>query len=117
MSIHISNVKEPWFSLIKIGKKKAEGRLNKGSFSKMQKGDYIIFKNNELNLDRECKVIITDIIKYKTFEEYLINEKIKKCLPGIDTLEEAVSVYRGFYSKSDEEKFNILAIKIKVIKK
>jgi ASC-1-like (ASCH) protein len=50
MTEYTKNLSEPWFSLIKIGLKTCEGRLNKGDFSLMKKGDYIIFENN----DFEC---------------------------------------------------------------
>jgi hypothetical protein len=33
MTEYIKNLSEPWFTLIKIGNKKCEGRLNKGDFS------------------------------------------------------------------------------------
>jgi ASC-1-like (ASCH) protein len=44
MTTYTKHLSEPWFSLIKIGSKKCEGRLNKGDFSKMKKGDYILFE-------------------------------------------------------------------------
>tara|TARA_B100001093_G_scaffold464777_1_gene481924 strand:+ start:769 stop:870 length:102 start_codon:yes stop_codon:yes gene_type:complete len=31
--------------------KKSEGRLNKGSFNKMKKGDIIVFENSELGFN------------------------------------------------------------------
>ncbi len=36
---------------------------------------------------RVCNVKITSIHLYDTFENYLKNETLEKCLPGIDTLE------------------------------
>ncbi len=35
----------------KIMFKKSEGRLNKGSFNKMKKGDIIVFENSELGFN------------------------------------------------------------------
>ena len=46
------NISEPWFSLIKIGLKTVEGRLNKGDFASLTKGDCIKFVNNELGFIR-----------------------------------------------------------------
>ena len=48
MTEYNKNLSEPWFSLIKLGIKTCEGRLNKGDFSKMNKGDYIVFENNDM---------------------------------------------------------------------
>ena len=44
--IHVS---EPWFSYIKNKKKRIEGRLNKGTFSQLQKKEIIIVFNKELD--------------------------------------------------------------------
>ena len=35
--LYTKNLSEPWFTLIKLGLKKCEGRLNKGDFAKMKK--------------------------------------------------------------------------------
>ena len=43
-----------------------------------------------------------------------MKEKLKNCLPGIDTIEEGVSVYYKYYKKEDEDKYKIIAINIKV---
>ena len=34
---YTKNISEPWFSLIKLGIKKCEGRLKKGDFDEMKK--------------------------------------------------------------------------------
>ena len=44
---YTKKVSEPWFSLMKLGLKKCEGRLNKGDFSRMKKGDTITFLNEK----------------------------------------------------------------------
>ena len=35
--IYEKNLSEPWFSLIKLGLKTVEGRLNKGDFKELKK--------------------------------------------------------------------------------
>lgn len=57
------NVSEPWFSLIYCKKKKVEGRLNKGDFALMKKGDKIIFENSDFNIKRNCTVEILRVKK------------------------------------------------------
>jgi ASC-1-like (ASCH) protein len=105
------NVSEPWFSLIKKGRKKIEGRLNKGTFSELKKGDIIMFKND----NDSCKAKITGIKHYDTFHEYLTMEGLKRTLPGIKTIEEGVNIYYKYYTKDMEKQFKILAIYIKRI--
>lgn len=116
METYNKHLSEPWFSLIKIGAKKCEGRLNKGDFNLMKKGDYIIFENSDFGFNRIFHCKITSIHNYDTFEEYLQNETLEKCLPGIDTIEEGVQVYYNYYNQTDEEKYKIKAIRLKVVK-
>ena len=51
----------------------------------MNKGDIIEFTNDQLGYQRKFRVKIKKINKYNNFEEYLEQEKLKYCLPGIDT--------------------------------
>ena len=68
------NVSNPWFSFIKNKKKRVEGRLNKGSFSQLKKGDVIKFKNGADSFIAK----IRKIVKYDTFEKYLMIEGLKR---------------------------------------
>ncbi len=117
MTEYTKHLSEPWFSLIQLGIKKCEGRLNKGDFSMMKKGDYIKFQNNDFGFDREFRVKITSIHNYNSFEEYLQKETLSKCLPTIDTIDNGVAIYRKYYKKEDEEKYKIIAIRIIVTKR
>lgn len=110
------DISEPWFSLIKVGLKTVEGRLNKGDFASLIKGDCIKVVNTKLGFMRNYIIKITSIHKYTSFKEYLEKEKLEKCLPGIDTIEDGVKVYYKYYSKEDEEKYKIVAIRFKIIK-
>jgi ASC-1-like (ASCH) protein len=114
MTEYTKNLSEPWFSLIKLGIKKCEGRLKKGDFAEIKKGDYIKFENNEFGFERNFRVIITSIHNYNSFEEYLLNETLENCLPGIDTIEQGVSVYYKYYKKDDEDRYKIIAIRLKI---
>ena len=55
---YTKNVGEPWFSLIKLGLKSVEGRLNKGEFSKFKKNDIVVWTNNDFGNLRSVKTII-----------------------------------------------------------
>uniref|UniRef100_A0A6C0EA10 ASCH domain-containing protein n=1 Tax=viral metagenome TaxID=1070528 RepID=A0A6C0EA10_9ZZZZ len=107
------NVSEPWFSFIKKGRKKIEGRLNKGSFANLKVGEKIKF----VNKDESCLVKIINIVKYDTFKDYLMLEGLKRTLPNVKTLDEGVNVYYQYYTKEQEKEFGILAIYIKLIDK
>jgi ASC-1-like (ASCH) protein len=105
------NVSEPWFSLMKNKKKRIEGRLNKGTFAELQKGDIIKFINGE----NSFKAKIKKIVKYNTFEEYLSQEGLKRTLPKVLTIEEGCNIYYKYYTREQEKEYKILAIYIKVI--
>ena len=89
LSEHLS---EPWFSLISLGLKTVEGRINKGKFQQMQIGD-IIEWNNEDFLERKILTKVIGKIEYKSFTEYLETEGLDKCLPGMPSLAHGLSVY------------------------
>ena len=91
MSVFEKNLSEPWFSLIKLNIKSVEGRLNKGDFANMNVGDCILFTNNELGFERKFTVKINKINHFDNFEEYLENETLERCLPGIDNMEDGLN--------------------------
>lgn len=105
------NVSQPWFTYICKKEKKIEGRLNKGKFSELTKNQIIYFNNN----DNICKCKIYNIVKYKSFKEYLEQEGLKRTLPNVKTIKEGINIYRQYYSKDQEDKYGILAIYIKII--
>ncbi len=109
------NLSEPWFSLISLGLKTVEGRKNKGKFKEMQVGDIVEWVNNDF-LPRKVYTKITGKSEYKTFAEYLENEGLDNCLPGIPSLEHGLSVYFKYYTKEDEAEFGVIAIKLELIK-
>ena len=117
--IYKKHVSEPWFRLIKRGEKTVEGRLNKGEFSQMKKGDIIEWFNNDLNKNgskkRPFKTKIVDIKEYKSFEDYLKTERLKNTLPGINRINNGLEIYYKYFTKEDEKKYGILAIKLEVI--
>lgn len=115
MSTYTKHLSEPWFTLIKLGLKTCEGRLNKGDFEKMNPDDSILFENNDYGLKRSFLCKITSIHNYESFREYLSNETLEKCLPGIDTIEDGVEVYHQYYNPSAEAEHKIKAIILKVV--
>lgn len=108
------HLSEPWFSLVMLGKKKYEGRLNKGDFSMLNIGDVITFFNDDFGIHREFSVQVTKIRKYESFLLFLTS-KLRKTLPSISTIEQGITVYRNYYTPKDEADYGIIAIKMKTI--
>ena len=98
-------IKQPWFDLIKSGKKTIEGRLNSGLFARLQKNDIIIWLHQNMRL----KVKIIDIRRYDSFYSMLKKEGLDKVLPNIDNIDDGVKIYRQYYSE-EKEKNGVLAI-------
>ena len=108
----IKYVQEPWFSLIKNGKKNIEGRLNKGSFKELKKDSIIIWKNGT----NSVKTRIVSIHHHKNFRTMIKQHKLYNVLPGIKTISEGIDIYSEFYPVSDVLKYGVLAIKLIIIK-
>jgi len=54
--------------------------------------------------------------QYKTFEEYLTDKTLEKCLPSIKEMSNGLSVYFTYYTKEQESEFGVVAITLEVIK-
>ena len=116
MTTYTKHLSEPWFSLIKIGAKKCEGRLHKGDFALIKKGDYILFENSDFGFLRSFRCKITSIHNYDSFKNYLEGERLDKCLPGIDTIEQGVKIYRKYYDEEEEAEYKIVAIILRTVR-
>ena len=108
------HLSEPWFTLISLGLKTVEGRKNKGNFKEMQIDDIIEWENDNFK-ERKILTKIIGKAEYKTFAEYLETEGLDKCLPGMPSLEHGLSVYYKYFTKEDEAKFGVVAIRIELI--
>ena len=102
------NVQEPYFTYLKNGSKKVEGRLNKGKFLEMTVGDEIL-------LNTEVKLEVTNKTTYPSFREMITFEGVKNVIPNAKTLDEAEAAYYKFYTKEDEKQFGVSAIEVKVL--
>ena len=114
---YVETISEPWFTLISMGIKTIEGRLNRGTFRKMKIGDIVEWTNNDF-YPRSVLTKITGIEDYNTLFEYLHIEDVNKCLPGIKNLDNGLSVvYKNFTQedKKNEEEFGVIAIIFKLL--
>ena len=109
------HLSEPWFTLIMLGIKTIEGRLNKGSFKEINIGDTITFFNNDA-VYREVTAKVISIRKYCDFESYLRKETLKKCLPGYTRVSDGINLYYKYFSRDDEKKYNVKAYTLELLK-
>ena len=106
------HLSEPWFSLVKVGLKRVEGRLYKGRFKDLKIGDVIEFMNYDFRPRKFCVKIMRKT-SYNNFGEYLFHEGIDKCLPGMeDDITNAISVYYKYYTKEQEDEYGVVAFEL-----
>lgn len=93
---------------------KIELRLNDEKRQLLKVGDLIEFTNR--SNEEKLIVEVLDLLKYATFEElYQDNDKISM---GYGREEVAsYSDMKEYYSKEEQEKYGVLGIKIKVLKR
>jgi ASC-1-like (ASCH) protein len=113
MKIYKNHRLEPWFGYLKSGQKSIEGRLKRGKYAMIQVGDRM-----EVNNEDESDIVAVEVMgvrEYLSFKAMLLSEPIDKVLPGISDINEALSIYRRFYSEDEEKKFGVVAIEIRLL--
>ena len=99
------------FKAIKSGEKDIEIRLNDEKRQKIKIGDTIEFTN--LDTLETIKVVVTNLYKYKTFDELFNNFSNKRL--GLKETDTSL-IMDDFYSKEEQNKYGVLGIEIKLIK-
>jgi len=119
VKLYRKNISDPWFTLIAVGCKTVEGRLNKGDWEKMEEGDQIDWYNKEMEplIKREFRTVILKKTHYPSIENYLENEGLRNTLPSIEDPNDGLKIYQTYYSKEDEKKYGIIALELRVISK
>lgn len=107
-------LKKIYVHQIQNGVKTVEGRINSGMFKNMKIGDKIRFFYFQ-NQSDDATCTITDIKKYKNFENMLNNEDYRKCIPDAYDLKSAINAYDAIPGyKERAESAGVLALHIKL---
>lgn len=112
LNTHTMNVSDPWFSFLVSGKKKVEGRKASEKWKTLKAGHYIRFFNAR-GYGGACFLIV-DIREYDTLQEYLIQEGLRNVLPGVETVEEGIHIYKQWSTEEELETYPFLAIEVEV---
>ncbi|XP_020224690.1 uncharacterized protein LOC109806638 isoform X3 [Cajanus cajan] len=97
------HVQEPFFSQLNDGLKTIEGRCADGKYKRIKAGNLILF-------NKSVVFEVKGIRWYPTFFAMLEAESLGKVLPGVESCEEGVKVYRRFYTEEKELANGVLAI-------
>ncbi|WRX21122.1 hypothetical protein QQP08_013609 [Theobroma cacao] len=102
-----------FYEIITFGSLQASSKCNKLASSYEGSG----LKQKEeiasgaLILFNKCLVLeVQDVHRYASFFEMLEAESLAKVLPGVETIDEGIQVYRKFYSEEKEMSNGVLAI-------
>ncbi|XP_038690740.1 uncharacterized protein LOC119989356 isoform X4 [Tripterygium wilfordii] len=99
------DVEEPFFSLFKDGQKTVEGRCAIGDHDRIKPGALIL-------LNKILVLEVQNVYRYASFSEMLEAETLAKVLPGVNTVEEGVKVYRKFCPEEKESLNGVIAIHV-----
>lgn len=128
--IYNEDLNERWFVAITNGSKIVEGRLKKSWVAKLNQFDMIVFKKKDPNkikfdekkdIDIETHrslsicVIVTDIKTYSSFIDLFTEVGLNKVLPGVESNEKGVEIYRQWYSEDQEKKLGVVGIFVNVL--
>ncbi|MDP1880244.1 MAG: ASCH domain-containing protein [Parachlamydiaceae bacterium] len=109
MAVYQIHCEEPWFSLIRNGKKPVEGRKNTHSYRRLKVGDKINF----LNGTESFIAVVQEIRHYPSLDEYFQDVTLEKALPGVTSIEEGKNIYFQWSSEAKIKEFGFLGIFIK----
>lgn len=110
MRIHHKLLNEPWFHLIKDGRKTIEVRTNDDKNKIINVGDAIIWNDT-------LKVFVIKINKYNSFLDMFENENLGDVLPDVPTIADGLKIYHDMPGYREKEKLGVLAFHLQVIKK
>ena len=100
---------EPWesskdfFDLIKLGKKPLEVRVGYDSINRIQVGEHISLETHTAMLE----VRVSDIRRYRTFEEMLKKEQWELISPDSTSEKEVLSLLKRIYPP-DKERLGVI---------
>lgn len=105
------SVQNPWFGMIKSGQKTIEGRLKRGRFAYLKVGDKVKWINKE-HPDDGVVTEVMDIKEYDTIKHMIKGSGLHTLLPGVDTEEEALAIYKKYYTEESQAQHKVVAIHI-----
>lgn len=99
------------------GNKHIEGRLGKAKFLKLKEGDLLSVREDLWydgkiidSFSNSLTVKINQILHFESFIEMLSSVDFKDAIPSARTLEDALGVYRKYYTTKDEQEYGVIAI-------
>jgi ASC-1-like (ASCH) protein len=103
-------IRSEYLKQIAEGLKTVEGRLAKPELAHLKPGDLLEFVSETSQIES----YVTYTKHFNSFKEFLLDQGIQHCLPGLTDLEKGLEIYRSFPGYLEgEEKWGVLAIGIR----
>ncbi|CAJ2661035.1 unnamed protein product [Trifolium pratense] len=99
------HVQEPFFTQLKDGLKTIEGRCASDKYNRIELGNLIL-------LNKSVVFEVQGVRRYPSFFNMLETENLGEVLPGVESVEEGVKIYRRFYTEEKEQTNGVLAITV-----
>ena len=96
MRIVQTKLMDPHFDNVRTGKKIFETRVYDDKRKAINVGDVFEFRHNSDTTRKTFKTVIVGIKVYKSFTTAIKDSGVKKVLPNVRTLEDAVKIYENF---------------------
>ena len=106
--IHKFLISENFLELIILGFKKYDATLQNETSLRVKTGDIIIFNDR-------FPVKVSEINKYSCFMHWLVNDDYEECVPGVNSIFDALDLYHRFYSYEDEMERGVIAFKFELL--
>jgi len=108
---HTVRIREPWLTQIVSGRKLYEGRVRKGLWNRLVPGDCLVTSSDSFSY---VELIIRDALPFNGFDD-AFKALGKDLLPeGAETPDDALALYKHWYSYKSVQKFGVVAFKVEV---
>lgn len=111
--IYNMTLNDPWFDLMKTGKKIYEGRRNTEKIRSIKVGDIIQISHHVNKHIEPLYVVVTEIHNFASFEEALKTLPINEILPIENiNIEKGIEIYLKYVSLETQLKDGVIMLKI-----
>ena len=115
--MHEIGIEKSLLQSILGGKKTIEGRLGKPKYLKLRVGDKLhlredVWKDGSITASTPniATATITQLLYFESFEEMFNSVNYAAAVPSADNPDEALEVYKNFYTPEDEAEYGVVAI-------
>jgi ASC-1-like (ASCH) protein len=101
---------------MKLGLTNILGGVSTAGFHDLLEGDVVTCTNDELGCERTFTIQITHIRMYDTIQLMVMSEGVEKCLPSVDTIDQAIQYYQSIYTQDQIANYFGKAIEFVLVK-